>query len=121
MQISQIYVDIWKIQQEFLDISHGHSWQNFSKSSRRNYVVKWILQFLISDYHRAMLSVVFYSHDWEQFAGFGIVHALSQPASNLVFGFDFSATAFVGSKGIANLPIDTIGVRLWKRESETVC
>ena len=84
-------------------------------------MVKWILQFLISDYHRAMLSVVFYSHDWEQFAGFGIVHALSQPASNLVFGFDVSATAFVGSKGIANLPIDTIGVRLWKRESETVC
>ena len=49
------------------------------------------------------------------------MHALFQPASNLVFGFDFSATAFVGSKVSHNLPIDTVGVRLWKRESETVC
>jgi len=32
------------------------------------------------------------------------VHALFQPASNLVVGFDFSATAFVGSKGIAQPP-----------------
>ena len=31
------------------------------------------------------------------------MHALFQPASNLVFGFDFSATAFkfMGSKGLA--------------------
>jgi len=29
------------------------------------------------------------------------LHALFQPASNLVFGFDFSATAFMGSKGLA--------------------
>jgi hypothetical protein len=29
------------------------------------------------------------------------VHALFQPARNLVFGFDFSATAFMGSKGLA--------------------
>ena len=49
------------------------------------------------------------------------MHALFQPARNLVFGFDFSATAFVGSNGIAQPPLDTVGVRLWKRESETVC
>jgi len=29
------------------------------------------------------------------------VHALFQPLINLVFGFDFSATAFMGLKGIA--------------------
>ena len=40
--------------------------------------------------------------------------------SNLVFGFDFSATAFMGSKVSHNLPIDTVGVRLWNRESKTV-
>ena len=34
MQISQNYVDIWKIQQKFLDIAHGRSWQNFSKSEQ---------------------------------------------------------------------------------------
>ena len=34
MQIPQNYVDIWKIQQEFLDMAHGRSWQNFSKSEQ---------------------------------------------------------------------------------------
>ena len=34
MQISQNHDDIWKNQQEFLDIAHGRSWQNFSKSEQ---------------------------------------------------------------------------------------
>ena len=41
---------------------------------------------------------------WEQCGGFGIVHVLFQPARNHVFGFDFSATAFMGSKGLAQPP-----------------
>jgi len=42
-------------------------------------------------------------HVWEQFWEFGIVHAFFQPASNHVF-YDFSATDFEGSKGIAQPP-----------------
>ena len=34
MQISQNYVHIWKIQQEFLDIAHGRFWQNFPKTEQ---------------------------------------------------------------------------------------
>jgi len=34
MQISQIYDDIWKNHQVFVDIAHGRSWQNFSKSEQ---------------------------------------------------------------------------------------
>jgi len=32
--------------------------------NRRNYVVNWILQIIISDYHRAMLSLGFCSQFW---------------------------------------------------------
>jgi len=35
MQISRIFDNIWNIQQEFLDISLGRSWQNFSKSEQK--------------------------------------------------------------------------------------
>jgi len=48
------------------------------------------------------------------------VHALFQPASNLAFGFDFRLQPSWGPKVSHNLPIVTVGVRLWKRESETV-
>ena len=34
MQISQNHDDIWENHQEFLDIAHGRSWQNFSKSEQ---------------------------------------------------------------------------------------
>jgi len=35
--------------------------------NRRNYAVNWILQILISDYHRAMLLLGFYSQFWINF------------------------------------------------------
>jgi len=40
MQISQNYVDIWKIHQEFLDVTHGRLWQNFSKSEQEKIIGK---------------------------------------------------------------------------------
>jgi len=51
---------MWNIQQKFLDISVGRSWQNFSKSEQEKLSGKLDSAiFLISDYHRAMFSLGF--------------------------------------------------------------
>jgi len=53
-----------KISKNFLILLMDVPGRISRNQNRRNCVVNWILQILISDYHRAMLSIGFYSQFW---------------------------------------------------------